>query len=214
MTCHTLVNAVRRGARLRAQTGLSMVEVVIILSVMTTVTGILAPASLTLVQQARELQVERESASLRDAVVKLLLDSNRTAIRLGPANAARVDLLVSEGVAPDGDGAGDARWLRMPNGSGTIDMLDHYLVENNPAGDASKAWPTPTSLESGGWRGAYLRAVPASDPWGHRYAVNVLYLGTRLDVLVLSAGPNGLVETPYEGRGLLPGGDDRAVLVR
>jgi len=214
MTCHAFVNAVRRASRLRAQAGLSMVEVVIVLSVMTTVTGILAPASLTLVQQARELQVERESASLRDAVVKLLLDSNRTSIRLGPGNAPRVDLLVSEGASPDGDGSGDARWLRMPDASGRIDVLNHYLVENNPGGDAAKAWPRPTSLDSGGWRGAYLRTVPATDPWGHRYAVNVLHLGTRQDVLVLSAGPNGLVETPYEGRGLLPGGDDRAVLVR
>lgn len=214
MIRHAFVTAVRRGARLRAQAGLSMVEVVIILSVMTTLTGILAPASLTLVQQARELQVERESASLRDAVVKLLLDSNKTAIRLGPARAARVDLLVSEGAAPDSDGSGDTRWLRMPDASGAIDALDHYLIENNPGGDAAKAWPTPTSLDSGGWRGAYLRTVPATDPWGHRYAINVLYLGTRQDVLVLSAGPNGLVETPYEGRGLLPGGDDRAVLVR
>jgi Tfp pilus assembly protein FimT len=214
MTCHAFITAVRRGARLRAQAGLSMVEVVIILSVMTTVTGILAPASLTLVQQARELQVERESASLRDAIVKLLLDSNKTAIRLGTAGAARVDLLVSEGAIPERDGSADRRWLRTPDASGTIDVLDHYLVENNPAGDAAKAWPRPTSLDSGGWRGAYLRAVPTTDPWGHRYAVNVLYLGTRQDVLVLSAGPNGLIETPYEGRGILPGGDDRAALVR
>jgi hypothetical protein len=214
MTCHGFLNAVRRGARLRAQAGLSMVEVVIVLSVMTTVTGILAPASLTLVQQARDLQVDRESASLRDAIVKLLLDSNTIAIRLGAANTARVDLLVSDGDVPRNDGSADPRWLRTPDASGTIDVLDHYLIENNPAGDPSKAWPTPTSLESGGWRGAYLRTVPTTDPWGHRYAVNVLYLGTRQDVIVLSAGPNGLVETPYEGRGLLPGGDDRTALVR
>jgi len=214
MTGHVRFTGVRRAARLCGQAGLSMVEIVIVLSVMTTITGILAPAGMSLVQQARELQVERDCASLRDAVIKLLVDSSRTTIRLGQGHGPRVDLLVSEGLAPDTDGSGDTRWLRTPDGAGTIDGLDHYLVENTPAGSLANAWPAPTSADSGGWRGAYLPTVPATDPWGHRYAINVRYLGTRNDVLVLSAGLNGLVETPYEGPGLLPGGDDHAALVR
>jgi len=208
------LSIVRRAAGIGGQAGLSLVEIVIVLSVMTTVTGVLAPAGLSLVAQARELQVERDCASLRDAVIKLLLDSNQTSIRLQQGRGPRVDLLVSAGSPPDSDTADQARWLRTQDSLGTVDLIDHYLVENTPAGHPANAWPTPTSLESGGWRGAYLRAVPATDPWGHRYAVNVRYLGTRSDVLVLSAGPNGIVETPYEGRGLLAAGDDHAVLVR
>jgi type II secretory pathway pseudopilin PulG len=214
MTGRSRFAGVRRAARLYGQAGLSMVEIVIVLSVITAITGILAPAGLSLVQQARELQVERDGGSLRDSIIKLLVDSNRTTIRLGQGNGPRVDLLVSEGLAPDTDGSGDSRWIRTPDGAGVIDSLDHYLVENTPAGSLANAWPVPTSLDSGGWRGAYLPTVPATDPWGHRYAINVRYLGTRNDVLVLSAGPDGLVQTPYEGSGLLPGGDDRAVLVR
>ena len=170
-----------------------MIEVVIVLAVMTTITGIMAPAGMSLVQQARDVQVQRECASLRDAVITLLVDSNRTSILLGQRQGPRVDLLVSEGAAPDAGGSGDIRWLRTPDGSGTIDVLDHYLVENTPAGSLANAWPVPTSLESGGWRGAYLPTVPAADPWGHRYAINVRYLGTRNDVIVLSAGPDGIV---------------------
>jgi type II secretory pathway pseudopilin PulG len=214
VTPHERPARFRNAARCCRQAGLSLVEVVIVLSVLTTVTGILAPAGMALVQQAREAQVQRECASLRDAVIQLLLDSNRTSIRLGQRQGPRVDLLVSEGRVPDAGGAGDARWLQNPDGAGTIDLLDHYLVENTPGGQAANAWPTPASLESGGWRGAYLHTVPTSDPWGHRYAINVRYLATRDDVVVLSAGANGIVETPYEGRGLLPGGDDRTALVR
>jgi type II secretory pathway pseudopilin PulG len=214
MTGRSRSIGVRRAARPCGQAGLSMVEIVIVLSVMTTLAGILAPAGMSLVQQARELQAERDCASLRDGVINLLVDSNQTTIRLAQGHGPRVDLLVSEGLAPDTDGSGDARWLRTPDGAGTIDGLEHYLVLNTPVGSLANAWPAPTSSDSGGWRGAYLPTVPATDPWGHRYAINVRYLGTRNDVLVLSAGPDGRIQTPYEGPGLLPGGDDRAVLVR
>jgi type II secretory pathway pseudopilin PulG len=208
------LSIVRCAAGMRGQVGLSLVETVIVLSVMTTVTGVLATVGLSLVAQARELQVERDCASLRDAVITLLVDANQTSIRLQQGHGPRLDLLVSAGSPPDRDTADGSRWLRTADSLGTVDLIEHYLVENTPAGNPASAWPTPTSVESGGWRGAYLRAVPATDPWGHRYAVNVRYLGTRSDVLVLSAGPNGIVETPYEGRGLLAAGDDHAVLVR
>lgn len=214
MTGRRVLTGLRRRARLLAETGLSMVETTIVLSVLTALTGVLAPAGMELVQQAREAQVERECASLRNAVIKLLVDSNRTVIRLGQGRGLGVDLLVSSGAVPETDGAADARWLQTPDGSGAVDLLDRYLVENMPAGDAAQAWPRPTSLESGGWRGAYVATVPSADPWGHRYAINVQYLATRYDVVVLSAGANGQVDTPFESRALLPGGDDHAVLVR
>jgi len=212
--CRAWRSIARRAAGTCGQAGLSLVELVIVLGVMTTLTGVLAPAGLSLVAQARDLQVERDCASLRDAVIRLMVDANQTSIRLQQGHGPRVDLLVSAGSAPDSDTADGSRWLRTADSVGTVDLFEHYLVENTPAGNLANAWPTPTSLESGGWRGAYLPAVPAADPWGHRYAVNVRFLGTRSDVMVLSAGPNGTVETPYEGRGLLPLGDDRAVLVR
>jgi type II secretory pathway pseudopilin PulG len=199
---------------LARQAGLSLVETVIVLSVMTAVTGILAPAGMTLVQEAREVQVQRDCASLRDAVIKLLLDTNQASLRLQQGHGATVDMLVSSGEAPGIDTGGDPRWSRTPDGSGLVDLLDHYLVDNTPAGNPANAWPAPTGIDRAGWRGAYLRTAPGADPWGHRYAVNVRYLNTRNDVIVVSAGPNGVVETPFTGRGLLPAGDDRLVLIR
>jgi len=214
MTAHRRFSGVRRAARLGCQAGLSMIETVIVLGVMTALTGVLAPAGLTLVAQAREVQVQRDCAALRDAVIKLLVDSNQTSIRLRQGRGPRVDLLVSEGAVPVQDGSSDGRWLREPDQVGTVDVLDHYLVENAPAGDPGNAWPLPSSPDRGGWRGAYLHAAPDNDPWGHRYAINVRSFGSRNDVIVLSSGANGVVETPFEARGLLAGGDDRAVMVR
>ena len=69
------LSIVRCAVGMRGQAGLSLVETVIVLSVMTTVIGVLAPVGLSLVAQARELQVERDCASLRDAVITLLVDA-------------------------------------------------------------------------------------------------------------------------------------------
>ncbi len=84
------------------------------------------------------------------------------------------------------------------------------------AGTAPLRGPSPTdgwqrllrenafSLE--GWSGPYLDALPA-DPWGHAYVVTTAgFTDRRKRVWVLSAGPNGRVETT--ARDTNPHGDD------
>ena len=63
--------------------------------------------------------------------------------------------------------------------------------------------------EYGGWNGPYLSAPVPGDPWGNQYLVNTQFLdgGTtaadstgrvRRAVFVVSAGGNGVIETPFE----------------
>lgn len=82
------------------------------------------------------------------------------------------------------------------------------------------------------WRGPYLRSPVDPDPWGNRYAVNVAFLKTststavanitagftttdypRLDVFVLSAGPDEEIDTKSAQDGAVPGDDDFIYLV-
>ena len=92
--------------------------------------------------------------------------------------------------------------------------------------------------ESGGfnapyaWRGAYMRGPVSADPWGNRYAVNVGFLKPstttaianvtagfattdypRLDVFVLSAGPDEEIDTRSAQDGAVPGDDDFIYIV-
>jgi type II secretory pathway pseudopilin PulG len=92
--------------------------------------------------------------------------------------------------------------------------------------------------ESGGynapyaWRGAYLSTPVRPDPWGNRYAVNVGFLKSstttaitgitagfattdypRLDVFVLSAGPDEEIDTRSAQDGAVPGDDDVIYIV-
>lgn len=82
------------------------------------------------------------------------------------------------------------------------------------------------------WRGAYLRSPVDPDPWGNRYAVNVAFLDpsptnllsnitpgfgvadyARLDVFVLSAGPDEEIDTKSAQDGAVAGDDDFIYLV-
>ena len=59
--------------------------------------------------------------------------------------------------------------------------------------------------------GVDLAAHP--DPWGNAYLVNVAAISSAGTVWVLSAGPDGIVQTPFVSGGA-PIGDDRATAIR
>lgn len=116
-------------------------------------------------------------------------------------------LLVSAGATPGIAPTGDARWA-MPAGGAGAGSLDGHLVTN-------AAGYTPYSESTGfGWRGAYISDHVGSDPWGYRYAINVGGgAAGNIDMIVLSGGPNGVIETPFERDGITAGGDDVLALV-
>jgi len=85
---------------------------------------------------------------------------------------------------------------------------------------------TPTSQF--GWNGPYFSSEIAADPWGNRYVVNVALIDlspgaatasgqAKMAVWVLSAGPNGIIETPFASSILnatRAGGDDIATRIQ
>jgi type II secretory pathway pseudopilin PulG len=157
----------------------------------------------------------------------------------------RVEMLVSDGDIPEIVDGGDASWERPAAPADTaVDFFEYHLVTNNPNNNLGYAYRTPSDLakgaddypddpmfardESGGfnsefaWRGPYITAPIDPDPWGNRYASNVIYLdpdndttnatpasnGFEEDTVVLSAGPDEEVDTDYDVDGLTPGDDD------
>jgi type II secretory pathway pseudopilin PulG len=144
----------------------------------------------------------------------------------GLTEANRADLIVGEGATP-GVAAGIADfasgniqasigWDDAVGTPVTVDMMADHLITNVPA------YPVPTQASFGvggpqfgtGWRGAYISAIGA-DPWGNRYAANTAFLGVAADsnvagegsgtggwtydVIVLSAGRDSTIQTPFEG---------------
>lgn len=149
-----------------------------------------------------------------------------------------LDMLISDGDTPDGGDIGDGWRWREPWSGHPVDTLANHLVQNTPGHDPSARYRTPADIPTFGserqvafatqsglgarfaWRGPYLSAPVRSDPWGNRYAVNVVFLdpgsdsatadqaGYLSDVFVLSAGPDEEVDTPFSIDGVVPGDDD------
>lgn len=149
----------------------------------------------------------------------------------GPdVNADDLDASAVGFSSPDVQGA-----LNWDKDDSRGDSMERQFVTNAPN------YPTPATtggyLVSGpqfglGWRGAYLSAI-GSDSWGKRYLTSTAFLavandasggsaegnkrgGWSHDVICISAGTNGLFETPFgdSGRhGTARGGDDFVYVV-
>jgi len=76
------------------------------------------------------------------------------------------------------------------------------LVRNEPG------YRVRDTSRRSGWNGPYLSTAIQDDAWGHAYMANVFWLdtrdivqdtdGTKLGaVWVISAGANGVIETPF-----------------
>lgn len=186
------------------------------------VLALVVPAWLAVrVNQIRIARAERDARMIADAVERFERDLGtlpawrRAEDWRAAREEARIDLLVGPGDTPKFAPEALAGWA-----SGRVDTLAGQLVDDAPgygrvADDEARARR---------WRGPYLPRPPGPDPWQNRYMANVGALVAarsaasteRPALVILSAGPNGIVETPYvlSPRDPRPGGDDVLALVR
>jgi type II secretory pathway pseudopilin PulG len=170
-----------------------------------------------------------------------LVDGNGAAATNVPVRTAaqRVDMLVSNGTIPQLNATARSSgtdWDDAVNHA-AIQSLDNYLILNMPSNTADNAYRDAADMSvttqfdpddgatfnaEHAWRGAYLSGPIGPDPWAERYAVNVEFLartqgtvgsGSRMDVIVISAGANSRIDTPFEIDGQTPGADDIIAVV-
>jgi len=123
---------------------------------------------------------------------------------------ATFDLVVGAGATPSVGVGGDSAWV-APLGAAGVGALDAQLVTN--AAGYSAFSPQQTDWIRG-WHGPHVKAGIGPDPWGHRYAINVkALLSGASRTVVVSAGPNGQIETAFQGTAIFAGGDDLIAVV-
>lgn len=201
---------------LRSETGLTLIEVTLMLMVSISLIGAVAPAVAATVRRAETVAATAAMNDIRNQVIKVLDDIGYQTFTIdGTKTSADVHMLVTDGDTPrecTAIAAACTAWQRaVDNTGGLVDFLERHLVTNNPRGNALNFYPV------GGnniWKGPYLNSPNDPDPWGNRFMVNVLYMDADSnDVVVLSAGPDEAIDTLFTANPLTAGDDDIIVLV-
>jgi len=195
----------------RGADGFSLVEITIMLSVLTLLTSMLAPSIGDYVSDARFIKARSDMQVISVAIARFAFDVTMEVSK--PDSWTRFDVLVGAGEIPASSTDETVAWISDPS-SGRAAELDAHLV-TNAASHSRHANAFGGGMFSRGWSGPYLSGGVGPDPWGYRYAVSVRHLadGSDSSAIVLSAGPNGRVETPYTGRGVSHNSDDLIVVL-
>jgi len=231
------------GGRLRSARGLSLIEVTVMLVVLMALAGALVPVVGDSIGSARVVRARNDLSQLAVALANfqrdvgpLVFDGSRLRQPQTLNSLQSVDVLVSDGALPGIAemvpvatlGPGLFLDPSIATGSGALsgwvtdpatDRCDLHLRINGRNYVESQTGP------SNGWNGPYIGKPLGADPWGHAYLINTGFLRglpprggrcTNCAVYAISAGPNGVVDTPFRqplaNANLL--GDDLAVRIQ
>jgi type II secretory pathway pseudopilin PulG len=201
--------------RLLASRGITMLEVVLMLTATSALAAALMPTLTATIRHAEIAKANTDMTNIRDAALACFqTDMVQAPTINGAAIGTLVEILVTDGDIPRQVSAtGSAEWQRLvDNVGGLVDFLERHIVTNNPRGNAANAYST---VDLTPWRGAYMNAPIDPDPWGNRYAINSEWAaGGPEDVVVFSAGPDEEIDSAYAANGLTAGDDDLVLLVQ
>ncbi len=189
----------------RREAGFTLIEVVVVIAVIAILAAILAPSIIKHVDDAKISRAKAETKVIASAITSFYKDLGQWPVGTDPANPVQV-LYTYEGNDPT-PRSGSAQYTRWINLTPRAVLRDHLIRNRDSSG---YIYPRTGTYA---WKGPYATSFSA-DPWGNRYLINIGRINvTGAVVWVLSAGPNGLIETPFNqaDTGTAPattGGDD------
>jgi prepilin-type N-terminal cleavage/methylation domain-containing protein len=197
--CETrLLTSLRREVKLtsrRDEKGFTLIEVIVAIAVVAILAGIITPSVVKHLEDSRRARAQNDCLVIGSAVASFFKDVARMP-NMNAAGNVGITLLVSQGNVPNGAG-----WNTAP-AAANCDLLSNHLSANTPKAQAGRVYPTLAANPGSQfvWRGPYANEFPP-DPWGNRYAVNIgnwvqNNAANANPVWVLSAGPDGIVQTP------------------
>ncbi len=212
----------RFGKGLKAK-GYTLLEVAAVVAVTATLAAVVVPVVGDKIGEAKQAAAMADCQAIRDAIICFMKDTGvppayttSSAVQPSEADPIISILVTDDGLMPN---LTDANWIAF---NSPTDSLDNQLILNSPS---------YRTEGTSAWKGPYLPNLKR-DPWGNKYLVNVKYFGeptasgevkVEKAVYVISAGPNGRIETactqvvketgaasPTAGKllGVKPTGDD------
>lgn len=180
--------------------GFTLLEVTVMVAVIGVLIGLFASSAGDLLHESRVIRTRADVERIAGAIAEFYTDNGffpRTEdVRAGRPGSGTIGALISD--APLAESTEASTWWVESR----LDLLAAHLTTNE------HGYRGRDPLLSTGWSGPYLPEGVQADSWGHAYMVNVFYLDTRnivqeIDgtllgaVFVISAGPNGVIETPF-----------------
>ncbi len=210
------------------QKGFTLLEIIVVLAVLGALAAMLTPVVFRYIDDANRTRAQNDASAIAAGINQMYTHTGRYAFYQAARGAGALAYVADTDAAllssNDACDTGDTDLATCDNtapavgastgwaATGKADSLTNQLIENTPA----YATTGPRR-----WRGPYLDAIPALDPWGRSYLVNISKAdpndSTPEAVFVLSAGANGIIET--NGNTLATanatvGGDDVIARVR
>lgn len=197
--------------------GFTLVEVIVVLSVVLLLTGIAVPMLSGYMEDGRRARAQAECKVVGASVMSFYKDLGVYPARnSGGTNNFVYSLLTGPTVPTTNPWSAGHNWATWGMGAARGDLLDNQLLLNRPQGTTAAAYPTTGEMR---WRGPYLNGGSPLDPWGRPYVVNVIsgYFQNALNykrLWVISAGPNGVFDTSANARAVNEiAGDDIGVMI-
>ena len=180
----------------KRSTGFTMIEMVVVLGIIGVLAAVLTPLVSNYVDQSRIARAQSDCRTIGDAIARFERDVGRypmftsasTGTGLMEDSDANVIRLEGPGSSVSDTSGNSSNWV---NGS-TASTLVNQLLTNAPGYSTTSSLAKPFK-----WKGPYLN--PDTDPWGNKYLVNIINAksASGLACFVLSAGPDGVVQTPF-----------------
>jgi len=189
----------------RRQGGFTLIEVVVVVAVIAILAAILTPFITKYITDSQVARSKNEAQVIAAAVTNAYKDLGRWPNRLNATTNYAGIYSGPLGTAAPAAPFLNASWAGLANWG----LMYNQLVIN---GVGYPAVPSETR-----WNGPYGAAFPL-DPWGRPYVVNARDFTSvavpPIPVWVLSAGPNGVIETNIAAATTSPGGDDIGFRIR
>jgi prepilin-type N-terminal cleavage/methylation domain-containing protein len=170
--------------------GFTLIEVIVAIAVVALLAGIITPSVIKHLDDSKRARAKNDALVIGAAAASFYKDVGRWPTKSAPA-AYNLILVVGDGNTPTAAGAA-ANW-GLATTAANADLLAYHLISNQPKNAVANAYPV---AGESAWRGPYQPTLPP-DPWGNRYAVNIGNTAGANAVWVLSAGPDGIIQTPF-----------------
>ncbi len=176
--------------RKRNEKGFTLIEVVVVVAVIAILAAVLTPYITKYIDDSKIAKARNESQVVGGSLTNFYKDVGNWPNRNPTGVLTTPGLLYTGTVTPATAGLFTAAPVVNPPvvaaWAGTVNTLDNSLLVNGTTGSA---YPTSGDMQ---WKGPYVGSALPADPWGRPYMVNVAATGP---IWVLSAGPNGKVQT-------------------